>query len=471
MNIKNKVLEFFKNKKSYKFKTMIYLVLFSLGIILLLWVSQKVFLQVSYEHYKIKQMNTIVKKIENTSEDDLDEVLSELAYQNDICIELDLNFGSTVNYNIMQNSCGLGKNIRSVTKIKEQTKSENLNNFGVKLENPNNKSKAYLYGIKTNIGYVFIYSNLENIDSTATLLNKQLIYIVFIIILFAIIIAYFLSKKITEPIANITEKAKEMGKGNYNLTFLGNGTLEIDELAKTLNEVEQELAKTDEMRRDLMANVSHDLKTPLTMIKAYAEMVKDISYNDDEKREEHLNIIIDETDRLTLLVNDILDMTKEEANVDFLKLENYDLVKEVKNIVSKYEIIKETENYNIILETPKNALVKADKSKINQVIYNLINNAINYTGDDKKVIVRITEEESAFLVEIIDTGKGIDKKDLKYIWNKYYKQEKNHKRNIVGSGIGLSIVKSILERHNFIYGVTSRKNHGTTFYFKISKNK
>ena len=118
---------------------------------------------------------------------------------------------------------------------------------------------------------------------------------------------------------------------------------------------------------------------------------------------------------------------------------------------------------------PDTAYVKADKNRINQVLYNLINNAINYTGDNNIVKINVIDCESRYKVEIIDTGKGISKKDLPFIWNKYYKNEKNHKRNIIGTGLGLSIVKKILENHNFEYGVESKKNKGTNFYFYISK--
>ena len=231
------------------------------------------------------------------------------------------------------------------------------------------------------------------------------------------------------------------------------------------------LSKTDELRRDLLANVSHDLKTPLTMIKAYAEMVRDISYKDDEKRDEHLNIIISETDRLNILVNDLLNLSKMQADADTLKKENFDLTKEIKEIIKKYEIIKETENYIFQIEVPEKAIIYADKNKINQVIYNLINNAINYTGEDKTVTIRMREEKNKYIIEISDTGKGIKKEEIDLIWNKYYKNEKNHKRNIVGTGIGLSIVKTILEHHHFEYGVNSIKNKGTTFYFKVEKAK
>ena len=216
-----------------------------------------------------------------------------------------------------------------------------------------------------------------------------------------------------------------------------------------------------------MANVSHDLKTPLTMIKAYAEMIRDISYKDRDKMNEHLEIIVDETDRLTMLVNDILDLSRMQSNADTLNIAKFDLSKEITNIVNKYQIIKETEKYTINVDMPKEMIVKADKKKINQVIYNLINNAINYTGDDKKVSVKVTKHKKYYLVEIIDTGKGIKADEIPYIWNKYYKKEKKHQRNVVSTGLGLSIVKQILELHDYEYGVQSEVGKGSTFYFKI----
>ena len=227
------------------------------------------------------------------------------------------------------------------------------------------------------------------------------------------------------------------------------------------------MLKTDELRRDLMANVSHDLKTPLTMIKAYAEMIRDISYKDQDKMNEHLSIIVDETDRLTVLVNDILDLSRMQSNADSLSIEKFDLADDIKTIVNRYQIIKETEKYTINLDIPNSIMIKADKKKLNQVIYNLINNAINYTGDDKTVTVRVTKHKKYYLVEISDTGKGIKESEIPYIWNKYYKNDKNHQRNVVSTGLGLSIVKEILELHDYEYGVKSVLKKGTTFYFKI----
>ena len=218
-----------------------------------------------------------------------------------------------------------------------------------------------------------------------------------------------------------------------------------------------------------MANVSHDLKTPLTMIKAYAEMVRDITYKDKKKREDNLNVIIEETDRLNLLVGDILTLSKLQANSDILEIETFDLKKEIVGILKRYDYLKETEGYEVIVNMPEELIVRADKKKINQVIYNLVNNALNYTGNDKKVYINITEDKKDYLVEIIDSGKGIAQEDIEHIWDKYYKKDKNHRRNVVGTGLGLSIVKEILECHDMSYGVRSIKNKGTTFYFRIKK--
>ena len=274
---------------------------------------------------------------------------------------------------------------------------------------------------------------------------------------------------LNKPIINITKEAKKLAKGNKELNIPESKIKEIDDLRDSLIYASKEINKTDELRRDLLANVSHDLKTPLTMIKAYAEMVRDLNKDNENKRNENLNIIIEETDRLTLLVNDILNLSKLEANKENLEITEFDLVDLIKKIIKKYNIIKETENYNFVLKLPEKALVKGDVNKISQVIYNLVNNAINYTGDDLTVTIEVIENKKTYTVNIIDSGKGIKKEELNIIWDKYYKNEKNHKRSKVGTGVGLSIVKNILDKHNFKYGVVSKNGKGTRFYFEITK--
>ena len=454
---------------SINFKTLLYLVIFSVTILLLLLFSQNILLKFSYERYQENKIKNIVNSIRNFTTAELVTELETMAYDNSVCIQYTLNTGEKILYNTLMVGCGLNKNNSQITDLMNEAMESDSDTSNIKLINSVSETKALLSGIRVDDGYIFVYSNLEDIDGANIVLRGQLVYITIIIIVLACFISYFLSIKITKPITNITKKAKELGEGRYDIVFERSDVLEIDELANTLNHVEKDLSKIDELRRDLMANVSHDLKTPLTMIRAYAEMVRDISYKDKEKMDKDLNIIIEETERLNVLVNDILDLSKMQADADTLTITEFDLCEVIHEVMKRYEILKTTEDYEFIVTLPEKAIVKADKNKIMQVIYNLVNNAINYTGDDKKVYVTLTESKKEYLFEVRDTGKGIKKEEIPYIWDKYYKSDKKHQRNVVSTGIGLSIVKEILSKHKFDYGVKSVAKKGSTFYFKIKR--
>ena len=457
-------------KNSLSIKTMFYLVSFSVVILFLLWIIQIGFLKIFYERYRINTINNIATKILN-NKDDLAEELEKMAYEYDICIELQA-FGQSYNYNILNRDCLFKSRNISVLEAKTRIYNSPETRNIVTIENPDNNSKSLIYGLRLNDNvYVFLNTKLEDVNSTTSILMNQLIYITLMVIMLAIIMSVFVSRRLNRPILNITEKARRMAVGDFSLDETDYGIAEINELNTVLNYARSEIRNTDELRRDLMANVSHDLKTPLTMIKAYAEMAMDINSDNKAKRNENLAVIMSEADRLNVLVNDVLDLSKLEHGKMGTNKSVYDLTNEINEILKRYEIIKETEKYKFEVNMPESAFVKADKSKINQVIYNLINNAINYTGDDLVVKINVKENHGYYLVEIIDTGKGISGEDLPLIWTKYYKKEKKHKRNLVGTGLGLSIVKNILTEHNFKYGVDSKKGKGTKFYFQILKGK
>lgn len=458
------------NNSSIRVKTLFYLILFSVFILLLLWATQLLLSNYLYEKYQINDMNKIAKEINDTEYEDLDEYLEKVVYNNSVCIEFIDEMGTSKFYNDTLTGCLLGRGNKSLHKYKIDLFDSRKDIEAIRLVNPDYKSSALLYGVEVDGGYVFLFTMLSNVNKNHNLVREQLIYITIVVIILAVVLSFILSKIFSEPIVNITNKAKILANGNFNVEFEKDGVKEIDELADTLNYLKSEVSKTDQYRRDLMANVSHDLKTPLTMIKAYAEMVRDITYKDKEKMESNLNVIIEETDRLNLLVGDILALSKLQNNSTILDISTFDLKEEIEGILKRYEYLKEIEGYEIVVNIPDEILVRADKNKINQVIYNLINNALNYTGDDKIVKLNIIEQKKDYLVEITDSGKGIDPKDIDHIWDKYYKKEKNHKRNVVGTGLGLSIVKEILECHDMSYGVKSVKNKGTTFYFTINKN-
>lgn len=421
-----------------------------------------------YESYKIRQLEKIKKEIINTENISTSQ-LEDIAFNNGICVSVYSNGLNETISNIYNKGCVIGDRKTSEEYIEQFVNSEkNEDSLFLYSRRFGNKTivKAIKYDERT---YIFLNSSLQPLDASIMLLKSQFGYIVLITLVVSIIISYVLSRIISKPIIKLSNSAKEIANGNFNVSFDTNtNLLEVKELANALELAKNELSKTEELRRDLMANVGHDLKTPLTMIKAYAEMTRDFDNLPEKKEKENLNIIIEETDRLNVLVSDILDLSKMQSKTYELKIEKFDLDDLIRNIIKRYYILIDNEGYEFIYNNKKSIYIEADKKRIEQVIYNLINNAINYTGEDKKVYINIKEENKKIIVEIKDTGKGIDQKDIKYIWNKYYHNEKNHKRSTIGTGLGLSIVKSILESHKYKYGVKSVKGKGSIFFFEIN---
>ena len=459
----------YQKKNSLKFNIWCYLIVFSIIILAFLWFFQVVSLKSYYELSTKKEINSIVKSVkENYNNSNYQQYFNKLSFNTNMCIELYDNM--TRIYNSL--SC----NTKSIefNNEKKDFILKKYNSQGYEIEDKLLNNKVFLYGIKLENGkYAFVQASLVPVDSTISILKEQLIIVSIIVLVLSFLIAFFISRRISKPIETINDNAKKILDGKYDVKFNSDSTVdEIKELNNTLNYTSFELAKTEKLRNELMSNVSHDLKTPLTMIKAYAEMVRDLTYKNKEKREKNLNVIIEESDRLNLLVNDILELSKYQANTIKLEYCEFDINALIKEIINRYEIYIVRDKYQIEYNDIGKKNVIADKKRIEQVIYNLINNALNYTGNDKKVTIKIIDkkEEDKIRIEVIDTGKGIDKKDIPLIWDKYYKIDKTYSRIQIGSGIGLSIVKNILELHNFSYGVESKKNVGTTFYFEIIRS-
>ena len=456
-----------KNKLSTKI--FIYLAIFSLFILIFLFFFQVIFINTFYEWTKTRTIKNLANDILITeNETSLYDKLNRISYEENVCIELTNNNGDNL-YSTYTNNCNLrSKTIkRNFINSNKKTKTYNLiNNF--------TKEKSIMAATKlSNNLYIFISTSLIPLDSTINIIEQQLIIVSIVVLLLSIIVAYFISKRLSDPIIKISKAAKLISKGNLKTKFETTSDIkELIDLTNALNDMKEELSKTEELQKDLMANVSHDLKTPLTMIKAYAELILDININDKEKCINNLNIIIEEVNRLNSLVNDILTLTKVENELDKLDISEFDLIKLIERIVKQHNIYVIKDGYNIefIHNNINKLIINADKKKIEQVIYNLLNNALNYTGNDKKVVIKVVEDEKDYTVMVIDSGKGIDKKEIDHIFDKYYRSKKNHKRYIYGTGLGLSIVKNIFLLHNFPYGVNSKKNKGTTFYFKIKKD-
>lgn len=456
-------------KNSLATKIFKYLAIFSLFILIFLFFFQVIFINTFYEWTKTRTIKNLAQDILVTENDtSLYEKLDRVSYSENVCIELTNSNGDNL-YSTYSSNCNLRSKAikRNFINSNKKTKTYNLvNNF------TREKSIMNATRLSNNL-YIFISTSLIPLDSTINIIEQQLIIVSIVVLLLSIVVAYFISKRLSNPIIRISKAAKLISKGKLKTNFdSGSDIKELIDLTDALNDMKEELSKTEELQKDLMANVSHDLKTPLTMIKAYAELILDINIDDKEKCKSNLNIIIEEVNRLNDLVNDILALTKVENDLDKLDISSFDLIKLIKRIVKQHNIYVIKDGYSIkfIHNNIDKLMINADKKKIEQVIYNLLNNALNYTGNDKKVIIKVVEDEKDYTIMVIDSGKGIDKKEIDHIFDRYYRSKKNHKRYVYGTGLGLSIVKNILLLHNYEYGVKSTKNKGTTFYFKIKKD-
>ncbi len=302
------------------------------------------------------------------------------------------------------------------------------------------------------------------LGATINTLQLQLIWITAILLAGALIFSYIFAKRISAPIVRMNESARRLASGDYDADFKGEGYRETRELADTLNYASSELSKVDNLQKDLIANVSHDLRTPLTMITGYSEIMRDIP---GENSPENIQVIIDESTRLTELVNDMLDLSRLQAGTSRMDISVFDLTGTVRSTLTRYAKLTEHYGFSIEFEADCEVNVEADRKKILQVVYNLINNALNYSGDDKEIRVVQTVTDDTVRISVIDNGEGIAPDDLPLIWDRYYKVDRVHKRGVVGTGLGLTIVKGILEAHACNYGVESELNRGSTFWFEL----
>ena len=317
-----------------------------------------------------------------------------------------------------------------------------------------------------NAEVLYIFSPLRPVTSTRRIMTTILIYVTIISLVLALIISFYLSTRITRPIRDITRSAQRLALGEYGVLFKGGHYTEINQLADTLNTTSIELEKSDMLQKDLVANVSHDLRTPLTMIRSYAEMIRDISGDDKEKREAHLQVIIDESERLNTLVEDLLTVSRLQSGKLTIEKSDFSLSNALTSIMNTY-VIMEEEGYHFNVNCPSNFIVNGDEEKIKQVITNLLTNAIKFSGEDKTIDISLKKKGKSVRLSISDHGPGINSEDLEHIWERYYRSSSNMVRSQEGSGLGLSIVKEILTLHKCVFGVDSTLGFGTTFWFDM----
>lgn len=465
------------DRKGLKFKIWLYFVLFAALLMGILWFLQIFFLDTYYEEMKISQTKRVANSIiSRYGEGNLVEYISELSQKNDMFIHIETGDGAIIfspEQNLNQPRV-LGGNIRlmEMTVLKRDLIESGRKSASTFLSGrgDNNRTLAYGAWLDDTEGrevILYIFSPLFPMESTVDILSNQLKYVTFISLALAFALSLLISSRISRPIVNITKSASRLAEGDYKVTFEGGQYTEIAHLADTLNYTSRELAKTDNLRKDLIANVSHDLRTPLTMVRSYAEMIRDLSGDNPEKRNAHLQVIIEEADRLNQLVADLLTLSKMQSGVEALNITKFCLRDSIISVLNSYRILTEQEEYRFTLYCDPGVIITGDEARIKQVLSNLVNNAVRYSSDEKDITITVTKKDGAVRCEVTDRGQGIPEDELEHIWERYYKSSAGRSRNTAGTGLGLSIVKEILVLHKASFGVSSKLNEGSTFWFEL----
>ena len=266
----------------------------------------------------------------------------------------------------------------------------------------------------------------------------------------------------------LSKATKEVAKGNYDADVIvpENSNDEFGQLVEDFNTMVKEIKDSQEMQKELVSGITHDLRTPLTIIKGYAESIRDITGDHKEIREQQLNTIIDETDRLSKMVNSVLDYTKLSRGAYKLNIVQYNMADMCLDIVDIYSDKAKKEGKSISYEGPELVYVMADAQLIERVMHNFVSNALLHTPEGTAVLVKLRILENGKVrVSVIDSGDGISREDQKHLFDRYYRSRKEEGKQ--GTGLGLAVVKTILENHKFKYGVNSEEGKGSEFWFEM----
>ncbi len=333
-------------------------------------------------------------------------------------------------------------------------------------ESDNNQQRVFGSLINDGNLTLIVSTDLEQIDVASEVISQQIYISLLLIIPIAVAIAFVFAGYFTAPISELGKATKQISAGNYDIKLDTDREDELGELANDFSIMTVELRRTSNLKDELLGNISHDLRTPLTLIKGYAETIRDFTGEVEEKRNEQLDIIINETDRLSGFISNVMELSKQNSGETPLELCTFDLCQYIADIVTRERHMAQMRGVTINLNLPNNEIyIDADPRQLDSAIHNLIENAVHHVGEDKIVVVGCDNTVTPIKIYIEDHGKGIGKEDINFIFDRYYRARAD--RGESGSGLGLAIVKSTFVRHGFNFGVDSSLGNGSTFWFTV----
>lgn len=494
---------------SLRYRLMMFLCLASAFVLILVWVFVTHFMQPLYNHYIYKhllnQVNTVVSIIESSTEPIstrslpildaqvsssfeaslLSAIQSRKLDASNTCFDLADSTLQHVTgfenlYPCLLHEASFTTSINGKTSVwngsvVESLRATVLSQGFVKKElvvDKNASTRQMAVGRVAKNGdetYSVIFcTSLARIDEAGVVLGQLMPWIFLCLMTFSIVASWLFSRWFTKPLTKLSHATRQLAEGDYSVRVNVPETDEIGLLAADFNHMAGEVSRAAQLQRDLLANVSHDLRTPLTLIKGYAETVRDLTGDNPEKRTAQLDVIVDETDRLSGLVNSVMELSKMSSGTDKPEKVRFDLSQLCEEVAQRYEAVCAQNGYTLKLELPDpetDCTISADPAMMERVLHNLLGNAMHHIGPDNIFILRVNAPEKGTVrVEVADHGAGIAKEDLPYIFDRYYRSRSDAGK--VGTGLGLSITKAILQSHGFRFGVNSTLGEGSCFWFE-----
>lgn len=350
-----------------------------------------------------------------------------------------------------------------------------------------NSSYIYLIGAMDNGDYIMLRSSIESIQESAQISNQFFIYVTICVSCISFIAMLFISKRFTEKILELAKIARKMSHLDFEQKYPVETEDEIGVLGNSINTLSTTLEKTlgelksanvqlrreldqkvqiDEMRKEFLSNVSHELKTPIALIQGYAEGLQENINDDEESRDFYCEVIMDEASKMNVLVKKLLDLNQIEFGTETLNMEHFDIVSTIGNILSNAEILFKQKEATLKFDAKESIYVWGDVYLIEESFSNYMSNALNHVDGERIIEVKIIQEGDKARVSVFNTGARIPEEDISQIWVKFYKVDKARTREYGGSGVGLSIVKATMERLGQKYGVEN-KTDGVEFWFTL----
>lgn len=422
----------------------------------LLWLIQAGIMKNSYVNERVNTIQTALKQASGDSSADFDALEEKL---NTRFLMLD-EYGNT-NY-VSQGMPMMGKMSRMM---------QMLPDANGQMQMLNSESSAVQYAV---IGYplqtggaLYAVFSLADAQEAGRLLQAQLWMITAALIAFSIVIAIFLAGKFSRPIRNLTGAARTLASGDLDINLPVKSKDELGQLTEALNDLGRQLKVTEKLRKELIANVSHELRAPLSVIQGYAETVRDVTWTNENKRTEQLTIIADEAERLSRMVTDILDYSRLQAGVEKPAVSDFPVLPVLEKIIKLHELEASGRNKKIKLDCP-DILVRFDQNRFEQVVHNILINAINYSYSGTDIVIIAEKTTAAARISIKNKGDQIPEDQLQKIWDRYYRGKNETPGSNSGTGFGLAIVKSIADLHGTVCGVQSAPGE-TVFWFETQK--